>query len=430
MADDVPELVLEEPGLVRRDELARRVARPPIHTVVHERHARLATRQPEHQHERDARRARPRAAPTGADDALRERGMSAHVGHGEAAEVVPRLEAVDGLRRARATSGTRSPSARGASSRPRSGAGCGGSTSAGSRELLLHAARSADGSLTAVLPLYAWRRRFPRVAPLPRSRPGRRARPGPRHEASTTAAARALAHRARRARLGRVLRRAAARRRGLARAPRRPHVAARGEPVAARFLRQLGRVPRRAEPRTSASSSAAARRHSAEKATSRLRLADATTLDRDLDALFALHRARWGSTPTDFGDTPFHRELAREALGRGWLRLWLLELDGRPIAAWHGFQVGAVASYYQAGRDPAFERHSVGFVLMAPLDSLGDRGGRDGVPVRDVATSRSSPASPTRIAGWRRRSSRDPRSATFSSPEHWTIRAARRRLRR
>lgn len=45
--------------------------------------------------------------------------------------------------------------------------------------------------------------------------------------------------------------------------------------------------------------------------------------------------------------------------------MWLLELDGRPIAAWHGFQVGTVCSYYQAGRDPSFERFSVGFLLLA-----------------------------------------------------------------
>jgi CelD/BcsL family acetyltransferase involved in cellulose biosynthesis len=62
---------------------------------------------------------------------------------------------------------------------------------------------------------------------------------------------------------------------------------------------------------------------------------------------------------------PFHRELAREALARGWLRLWLLELHGRPIAAWHGFRVGSITSYYQAGRDPSYERLSVGFVLLA-----------------------------------------------------------------
>jgi CelD/BcsL family acetyltransferase involved in cellulose biosynthesis len=97
----------------------------------------------------------------------------------------------------------------------------------------------------------------------------------------------------------------------------------------------------------------------------RFRLADRDSLDRDLNTLFALHRARWGTRRTAFGDTPFHRELARSTLARGWLRLWLLELDGRPVAAWHGFQVGGVTSYYQAGRDPAYEGFSVGFVLLA-----------------------------------------------------------------
>ena len=47
VADDVPELTLEQPRFVRRDELARWVARTPIHTVIHERDAGLATRQPE-----------------------------------------------------------------------------------------------------------------------------------------------------------------------------------------------------------------------------------------------------------------------------------------------------------------------------------------------------------------------------------------------
>ena len=95
------------------------------------------------------------------------------------------------------------------------------------------------------------------------------------------------------------------------------------------------------------------------------RLADEATLERDLDTLFRLHRARWGSTPTDFTQTPFHRDVARRALRRGWLRLWILELDTRPVAAWHGFRVGEVTSYYQAGRDPAFEGDAVGFVLLA-----------------------------------------------------------------
>jgi CelD/BcsL family acetyltransferase involved in cellulose biosynthesis len=35
------------------------------------------------------------------------------------------------------------------------------------------------------------------------------------------------------------------------------------------------------------------------------------------------------------------------------------------VAAWYGFRFGGTESYYQAGRDPAWDRASVGFVLLA-----------------------------------------------------------------
>jgi CelD/BcsL family acetyltransferase involved in cellulose biosynthesis len=97
----------------------------------------------------------------------------------------------------------------------------------------------------------------------------------------------------------------------------------------------------------------------------RFRLANEATLERDLDTLFALHAARWRGRRSDFSDVPFHRDVARRALSRGWLRLWLLELDERPVAVWHGFHVGRIVTYYQAGRDPALEREAVGAVLVA-----------------------------------------------------------------
>jgi CelD/BcsL family acetyltransferase involved in cellulose biosynthesis len=99
----------------------------------------------------------------------------------------------------------------------------------------------------------------------------------------------------------------------------------------------------------------------------RFRLSDdAARLGEDLDTLFRLHRARWaGETGFGGADEPFHRDFAALALERGWLRLWLLELDDRAVAAWYGFRFAGVESYYQAGRDPAYERESVGFVLLA-----------------------------------------------------------------
>jgi CelD/BcsL family acetyltransferase involved in cellulose biosynthesis len=92
---------------------------------------------------------------------------------------------------------------------------------------------------------------------------------------------------------------------------------------------------------------------------------DAAELDSDLSLLFSLHRARWGDTSPFARWEGFHRDFARVALERGWLRLWFLELDGRPAAAWYGFRFGSVESYYQAGRDPEMGAGSVGFVLLA-----------------------------------------------------------------
>jgi CelD/BcsL family acetyltransferase involved in cellulose biosynthesis len=94
------------------------------------------------------------------------------------------------------------------------------------------------------------------------------------------------------------------------------------------------------------------------------RFGSAETLAADLDILFALHRLRWGRRPSLFAaQEQFHREFAARALDRGWLRLWFLELDGEPVAAWYGFRFSNVEYFYQAGRDPAREG-SPGFVLL------------------------------------------------------------------
>ncbi|MBA3332109.1 MAG: GNAT family N-acetyltransferase [Actinobacteria bacterium] len=100
----------------------------------------------------------------------------------------------------------------------------------------------------------------------------------------------------------------------------------------------------------------------------RYRLADdPARLSADLDTLFALHAERWPGEGSDFGGRrePFHREFATAALERGWLRLWFLELDGQPAAAWYGFRFAGVESYYQAGRGARWDDASVGFVLLA-----------------------------------------------------------------
>ncbi len=101
--------------------------------------------------------------------------------------------------------------------------------------------------------------------------------------------------------------------------------------------------------------------------TMRVRAVTPETLERDLETLFALHNARWSNTTTVFSGprVALHREFARRALERGWLRLRLLELDGCPAAATYGLRVDDAEWFYQTGRDPAYDRESVGSVLFA-----------------------------------------------------------------
>jgi CelD/BcsL family acetyltransferase involved in cellulose biosynthesis len=95
---------------------------------------------------------------------------------------------------------------------------------------------------------------------------------------------------------------------------------------------------------------------------------DPGRLDRDLSTLFALHGARWrhgSGFTTSSRLVGFHREFAELAQQKGWLRLWILELDGRPAASLIGFRFAGVESYYQAGRDPSREHGSVGLLMLA-----------------------------------------------------------------
>ena len=89
-------------------------------------------------------------------------------------------------------------------------------------------------------------------------------------------------------------------------------------------------------------------------------------IEHDLDRLFALHRAQWGGRDSNFTRLEaFHRDFAMSAFARGWLRLWFLEVNGSDVAAWYGLRFEGVDLYYQAGRDPAWDRFAVGFVLLA-----------------------------------------------------------------
>lgn len=95
---------------------------------------------------------------------------------------------------------------------------------------------------------------------------------------------------------------------------------------------------------------------------------DPGRLTADMDILFDLHAKRWGVETTGVfaGDRGrFHRDFAALALARGWLRLWVAEVDGEPGAVWYGWRFAGSDWHFQGGRDPRFDRLSVGAVLYA-----------------------------------------------------------------
>ena len=95
----------------------------------------------------------------------------------------------------------------------------------------------------------------------------------------------------------------------------------------------------------------------------------ASELGGDLETFFRLHDARWdargGSSSASERVRAFHADFTVAALERGWLRLWLMEVDGDPVAAWYGWRLGERYSYYLAGFEPRWADASVGLLLLA-----------------------------------------------------------------
>jgi CelD/BcsL family acetyltransferase involved in cellulose biosynthesis len=96
-------------------------------------------------------------------------------------------------------------------------------------------------------------------------------------------------------------------------------------------------------------------------------------VDEGLNHLFALHARRWeggggeGGAFTDAAVRRLHQRFAAELAARNQLWLTTLDIAGEPVAAWYGFTWGDTVYFYQSGRDPRWERQSVGLVLMATM---------------------------------------------------------------
>ena len=104
---------------------------------------------------------------------------------------------------------------------------------------------------------------------------------------------------------------------------------------------------------------------------------DGARVEEGWRRLVALHERRWADGAGDGGGgggafrdprvDRLHRRFAAELARRGQLWLTTLDLDGEPAAAWYGFTADDTAYFYQSGRDPRWERESVGQVLLAMM---------------------------------------------------------------
>lgn len=109
-------------------------------------------------------------------------------------------------------------------------------------------------------------------------------------------------------------------------------------------------------------------------------LSDPELVVRNLDHLFRLHRQRWedeGGSDAIPGAAveEFHRLSGRLLAERGFARLCVLEVEGRPVAAGYGFVRNGRFAYYQAGLDPEWRKRSAGMVVMVELIRHAHAGG-------------------------------------------------------
>jgi CelD/BcsL family acetyltransferase involved in cellulose biosynthesis len=99
---------------------------------------------------------------------------------------------------------------------------------------------------------------------------------------------------------------------------------------------------------------------------------DETRVEEGWQRLVSLHERRWaaGGGEGAFRDPRvdrLHRRFITELARRGQLWLTTLDVDGEPVAAWYGFTGNDTVYFYQSGRDPGWDRESVGQVLLATM---------------------------------------------------------------
>jgi CelD/BcsL family acetyltransferase involved in cellulose biosynthesis len=97
---------------------------------------------------------------------------------------------------------------------------------------------------------------------------------------------------------------------------------------------------------------------------------DIGNIDEAVEQLARLHRMRWEASyrrSTAFCSAEYmqiHRAVIASTLKRGWLRMYCLEISGRLVAMLYAYRFRNSIFAMQAGFDPDYARHRVGYGLL------------------------------------------------------------------
>jgi CelD/BcsL family acetyltransferase involved in cellulose biosynthesis len=96
---------------------------------------------------------------------------------------------------------------------------------------------------------------------------------------------------------------------------------------------------------------------------------DGERFDEGWRCLVTLHERRWNGQGALHlpREGRLHRSFAASLAARRELWLTTLDVDGAAAAAWYGFASRDTVYFYQSGRDPRWERESLGLVLMGAM---------------------------------------------------------------
>lgn len=95
-------------------------------------------------------------------------------------------------------------------------------------------------------------------------------------------------------------------------------------------------------------------------------------LGERMEQFFEQHQAIWTARgrPGAFHDDAFrnfHRKQSKRLFDSGHLKLFYMDLDGKPVASYYLFQYNRDLLFYLSGFDPAFARYSPGAVLLGRI---------------------------------------------------------------